>query len=47
MQPGDVAATFADTTLLTAWTEHKPGTPIRTGIQKFVQWYVGHCKLVA
>ena len=29
MQPGDVPATFADTTLLTDWTEHEPGTPIR------------------
>ena len=29
MQPGDVPATFADTTLLTEWTGHKPGTPIR------------------
>ncbi len=25
MQPGDVPATFADTTLLTSWTGHKPG----------------------
>ena len=40
MQPGDVPATFADTTLLTEWTGHKPGTPIRIGIQRFVDWYV-------
>jgi len=39
MQPGDVPATFADTTLLTEWTGHKPGTPIRLGIQRFVDWY--------
>jgi UDP-glucuronate 4-epimerase len=44
MQPGDVPATFADTTLLTEWTGHEPGTPIRTGIWQFVQWYVGHYK---
>jgi len=41
MQPGDVPATFADTTLLTDWTGHKPGTPIQQGIRKFVDWYVG------
>ena len=40
MQPGDVPATFADTTLLTEWTGHKPGTPIREGIRRFVEWYV-------
>ena len=47
MQPGDVPATFADTTLLTEWTGHKPGTPIGQGIRRFVEWYVGHCKPVA
>ena len=41
MQPGDVPATFADTALLTEWTGHKPGTPIRQGIRKFVDWYIG------
>ena len=40
MQPGDVPATFADTTLLTEWTGHKPGTPIREGIGRFVEWYL-------
>jgi UDP-glucuronate 4-epimerase len=39
MQPGDVPATFADTTLLTQWTGHKPGTPIRVGIGRFAAWY--------
>jgi len=42
MQPGDVQATFADTSLLTEWTGHKPGTPIRDGIARFVAWYVEH-----
>jgi UDP-glucuronate 4-epimerase len=41
MQPGDVLATFADTSLLTEWTGHKPGTPIREGIGQFVEWYQG------
>jgi UDP-glucuronate 4-epimerase len=40
MQPGDVPATFADTTLLTDWTGHKPNTPISVGIGRFVEWYV-------
>jgi UDP-glucuronate 4-epimerase len=42
MQPGDVPATFADTTLLTEWTGHKPGTPVRDGIARFVAWYLEH-----
>ena len=42
MQPGDVQATFADTSLLTEWTGHKPGTPIRNGINRFVAWYLDH-----
>jgi UDP-glucuronate 4-epimerase len=42
MQPGDVPATFADTSLLTEWTGHKPGTPIRNGISRFVAWYLDH-----
>ncbi len=40
MQPGDVPATFADTSRLTEWTGHKPGTPIRQGIARFVEWYL-------
>jgi len=44
MQPGDVQATYADTTLLTEWTGHKPGTPIRRGIERFVAWYHSHYK---
>jgi UDP-glucuronate 4-epimerase len=40
MQPGDVPATFADTSRLTEWTGYQPGTPIRDGIKKFVEWYL-------
>jgi UDP-glucuronate 4-epimerase len=40
MQPGDVPATFADVSLLTAWTGYEPGTSIRAGIRRFVQWYL-------
>tara|TARA_Y100001968_G_scaffold311057_1_gene332671 strand:- start:212 stop:1237 length:1026 start_codon:yes stop_codon:yes gene_type:complete len=39
IQPGDVPVTAADTTLLQAWTEFRPNTPIKEGIKKFVYWY--------
>ncbi|MFO7630250.1 MAG: NAD-dependent epimerase [Prochlorococcaceae cyanobacterium] len=39
MQPGDVAATAADTTALEAWTGFKPNTPVREGVARFVAWY--------
>jgi UDP-glucuronate 4-epimerase len=40
MQPGDVPATFADVSRLTAWTGYEPGTAIGDGIARFVQWYL-------
>jgi UDP-glucuronate 4-epimerase len=39
LQPGDVPATYADVSELTAWTGFKPGTPIRDGVGRFVDWY--------
>ncbi len=39
MQPGDVSATNADTSLLEKWVKFKPKTPIREGISNFVKWY--------
>jgi UDP-glucuronate 4-epimerase len=39
LQPGDVPATYADVDDLTADVGFKPHTPIRTGIQQFVEWY--------
>lgn len=39
MQPGDVPATWADTTLLQTLTGQRPMTPIITGIAAFVGWY--------
>jgi len=39
MQPGDVPATWADTTALERDTGYKPGTPVEHGIKKFVEWY--------
>ena len=39
MQPGDVAATFADTSRLAAHTGVHPGTPLADGIARFAAWY--------
>ena len=39
MQAGDVKATFADTSALEAWVEFKPHTPLKIGVEKFVDWY--------
>lgn len=44
MQAGDVKATFADTSALTNWTGFSPDTPLKEGVKKFVQWYVGFYK---
>ena len=39
MQPGDVPATFADITRISAKLGFKPETPIEKGIPAFVDWY--------
>lgn len=39
MQPGDVPATFADVSRLTADVDFQPSTTIEEGIAQFVQWY--------
>ncbi|MEM9754976.1 MAG: SDR family NAD(P)-dependent oxidoreductase [Pseudomonadota bacterium] len=39
MQPGDVPATWADTTLLAALTGVTPSTALAEGVQRFVFWY--------
>ena len=39
MQPGDVVATAADTSLLEAWVGFKPSTPIELGVERFARWY--------
>lgn len=39
MQPGDVLATWADTSALEKDTGYRPGTPVRDGINRFVEWY--------
>lgn len=39
MQPGDVYATYADTTALAQDIGFKPSTPLSEGLKKFVAWY--------
>ena len=39
MQPGDVPATWSDTSLLKALTGHTPSTELSVGIPEFVSWY--------
>ncbi|SMC10135.1 NAD-dependent epimerase [Nitratiruptor tergarcus] len=39
IQPGDVPATWADTTALERDLGYKPGTPIEYGVEQFVKWY--------
>lgn len=39
MQPGDVPATYADTTLLANDVGFRPDTPVEIGVAKFVEWY--------
>ena len=39
MQPGDVAATFADVTDLEALVGKIPSTPLDEGLSRFVDWY--------
>ena len=39
MQDGDVPATYADMTALTAWTQFAPSTPLDVGLGRFVRWY--------
>jgi UDP-glucuronate 4-epimerase len=41
MQPGDVPATFADTTDLERDLGYRPDTPIQTGVDRFIAWYRG------
>ncbi|MFN9773926.1 MAG: NAD-dependent epimerase/dehydratase family protein, partial [Burkholderiales bacterium] len=42
LQDGDVPATFADTRELEALTGFRPGTDVREGVRRFVEWYRGY-----
>src|SRR5687767_310850 len=39
MQPGDVKATYADTTALARAVGFAPSTPLETGLARFAQWF--------
>jgi UDP-glucuronate 4-epimerase len=45
MQPGDVAATYADTSALAQWVDFAPSTPLPEGIGRFVDWYRHYYKV--
>lgn len=45
MQPGDVPATFADVTALTAATGFQPATSIEDGVARFAAWYLEYHKV--
>ena len=40
MQPGDVPATHADIAPLARDFGYCPATPIETGVERFVAWYM-------
>ncbi|MDO9526946.1 MAG: NAD-dependent epimerase/dehydratase family protein [Gemmobacter sp.] len=42
MQPGDVPATWADTTLMTRLAGQIDPTPVEEGVRRFVAWYRAH-----
>ena len=39
MQPGDVEMTSANIEKLSAWSDYKPKTSIKSGMKKFIKWY--------
>lgn len=40
LQDGDVRATYAEISELSAWIHMKPATPVRDGVRRFVEWYL-------
>ena len=42
MQPGDVAATYADIDALIDFIDYHPKTPVQDGINNFIAWYLEH-----
>ena len=45
MQKGDVKATWADSSLLKELTDYRPQTDIKSGIKKFIEWYLDYYKV--
>ena len=46
IQPGDVPATWADTSLLADLTNFTPKTDLAVGVKKFVDWYTKFHKVM-
>jgi len=44
MQPGDVPETYADVDDLVRDTGFRPGTPLKEGIARFIDWYRAYYK---
>ena len=44
MQDGDVVATYANIDALVDAVGFKPATPLKEGMQKFVDWYKAYHK---
>jgi len=42
MQPGDVYKTYADISKLNLLIDYSPSTPISSGLDKFVKWYLNY-----
>ena len=42
IQPGDVEATWADTTLLKEAVGYAPSTPLGEGVERFARWFKGY-----
>ncbi len=42
MQPGDVRATYADTSALAKATGYAPSTPLAQGLERFARWFKGY-----
>lgn len=46
-QPGDVVATYADISRAQTKLGFRPSTVLRTGLERFVKWYMDHPDLVS
>ena len=42
IQPGDVAATYANIDDLVEHADYRPDTPTEVGIRRFVDWYADY-----
>jgi UDP-glucuronate 4-epimerase len=45
LQPGDVPDTYANVDDLVRDVDYRPSTPVKVGIQRFVEWYRGYFRV--